>query len=145
LFQISKCVMRAHLDIYVSMSFQWYKELFNPMGFYPCNRPLKIRWSIGTPTPKMGIHLGVWKFIPSHSFALLGTWNETLRFPSWPVTLQALILVLSPTLGLQHCISFSQTLILDYDVQFWTSHVTYMALHEQLYLPKLLQQDCCLF
>jgi hypothetical protein len=38
------------LDIYVSIAFQWIKELFNPMGFDPCNRPLKIRESIGTPT-----------------------------------------------------------------------------------------------
>jgi hypothetical protein len=30
------------LDIYVLRGFQWYKELFNPMGFDPCNRFLKI-------------------------------------------------------------------------------------------------------
>jgi hypothetical protein len=30
------------LDIYVSIAFQWYKKLFNSMGFYPCNRSLKI-------------------------------------------------------------------------------------------------------
>jgi hypothetical protein len=43
------------LDIYVSIDFQWYKELFNTMGFYPCKRPLKIQESTGTPTPKMGV------------------------------------------------------------------------------------------
>jgi len=43
------------------------------MGFDPCNRLLKIRKSIGIPIPKMGVHLGVWGFIPSHSLALLGT------------------------------------------------------------------------
>jgi hypothetical protein len=32
------------------------------MGFDPCNRSLKIWESIGTPTPKMGFHLGVWRF-----------------------------------------------------------------------------------
>ncbi len=63
------------LNIYVSIFFQWYKELFNPMGFDPCNFPLKIQESIGTPTPKMGVQLGVWKFIPSHSFALSGAWK----------------------------------------------------------------------
>jgi hypothetical protein len=47
------------------------------MGFDPCIRPLKIRKSIGTPTPKMGIHLGVWRLIPSYSFALLGAWDVT--------------------------------------------------------------------
>ncbi len=29
------------------------------MGFNPLNHPLKIRKSIGTPTPKMGVHLGM--------------------------------------------------------------------------------------
>jgi hypothetical protein len=38
------------LDIYVSIAFQWNKEIFKPMGFDPCNRPLKIWESIGTPT-----------------------------------------------------------------------------------------------
>ncbi len=55
------------LDIYVSRDFQWYKKLFNPMGFDPCNRVLKIQESIETPTPKVGAHLGVLRFIPWHS------------------------------------------------------------------------------
>jgi len=42
------------------------------MNFDPYDRPLKIRESIGIPTPKVGAHLGVWGFIPSHSLALLG-------------------------------------------------------------------------
>ncbi len=32
------------------------------MGFDPCNLSLKIQKSIGTPTPKVGVHLGVWRF-----------------------------------------------------------------------------------
>jgi hypothetical protein len=35
------------------------------MSFKPCNCPLKIWESIGIPNPKVGIHLGVWGFIPS--------------------------------------------------------------------------------
>jgi hypothetical protein len=66
------------LDIYVPRDFQWYKELFNPMNFSPYNCPLKIKKSARTLTPKMGIHLGVWRFIPSHSFALPGAWYVTL-------------------------------------------------------------------
>jgi hypothetical protein len=31
------------LNIYVSISFQWYKEFFNPLGFDPCNPSLNIR------------------------------------------------------------------------------------------------------
>jgi hypothetical protein len=57
------------------------------MGFGPWNCPMKIQESIGTSTPKMGVHLGMWRFIPSHFFALPGTWNVTLGLPSWPVTL----------------------------------------------------------
>jgi hypothetical protein len=52
------------LDIYVPKTFEWYKELFNPMGLTPWNRSLKIRKSIGTLTPKVGVHLGVWRFNP---------------------------------------------------------------------------------
>jgi hypothetical protein len=88
-------------DIYVPRAFQWYKELFNPLGFDPCNYLPQIRKSIGTPTPKMGVHLGVWGFIPSHSFALLGAWDVTPMLPSWPTTLQALALVASWRLRLQ--------------------------------------------
>jgi len=73
----------AILNIYVSINFQWYKELFIPMSFDPCNCPLKIWESIGIPIPKMGVHLGVWGFIPSHSFALLGTWDVIPGLPSW--------------------------------------------------------------
>jgi hypothetical protein len=72
------------LDIYVPRDFQWYKELINPMGFDTCNCSLKIWKSIETPTPKMGAHLGVWVFIPSHSPALLGAWNVTPRLPLGP-------------------------------------------------------------
>jgi hypothetical protein len=43
------------------------------MSFDCYNRLLKIRESIGTSTPKMGVHLGLWGFIPSHFFALLRT------------------------------------------------------------------------
>jgi hypothetical protein len=47
------------LNIYVPRAFQWYRELFNPMSFDPWNRLLNFRKSIGTPTLKMGAHLGV--------------------------------------------------------------------------------------
>jgi len=60
------------LDIYVLIAFQWYKKLFKPMGFDPCNCSLKIWESFRTPTPQVGIALGMWGFILSHSPALLG-------------------------------------------------------------------------
>jgi hypothetical protein len=81
------------LDTYIS--FQWYKKLFNLLGFNPCNRSPNIRESIRTPTPKVEVPLGVWRFIPSHFLSLPG-------FLSLPTTLQALILVTSPRLRLRH-------------------------------------------
>jgi hypothetical protein len=62
------------LDIYVLRTFQWYKELFNQMSFDPSNCFLKIHDFIGFPTPKVGVHLGVWALIPSHFLAFLGVW-----------------------------------------------------------------------
>ncbi len=85
------------LDIQVSITFQWYKELFNAMGFDPCNCSLKIRESTRTPTPKMGTHLGMWVFIL--------TLSHIPGLPSWLAPLQALALVASRKLGLRH---FSQ-------------------------------------
>ncbi len=91
------------LDIYVPRYFQWYKEFFNPMSFDPYNYPLKIQESIGTPTPKVGVHLWVWRFIPSHYPTLWGTWNVTSRLHYWPAPLQDFASVTSPKLGLwQH-------------------------------------------
>jgi hypothetical protein len=90
------------LDIYVQKHFQWYKEHFNPMGFDSCNYSLKIQESIETTPPKVGAHLGVWRFIPSHSPTLSGAWNVTPRLPSWPAPSQALALDASPMLRLRH-------------------------------------------
>jgi hypothetical protein len=47
--------MWAHLNMYASIVFQWYKELFKAMNFDPCNRALKTRESIGTPALNMGV------------------------------------------------------------------------------------------
>jgi hypothetical protein len=41
------------LDIYVSIAFQWYEELFETLGFCSCNHFLNIRESIETPTSNM--------------------------------------------------------------------------------------------
>jgi len=65
------------LNIYVLRSFHWYNKIFNPMSFDLCNHLLKIQEFIGTPSPKMGAHLGVWGFIPSHFLALPRAWNVT--------------------------------------------------------------------
>jgi hypothetical protein len=62
------------LDIFVSRTFQMYKKLFNPMSFDLSNHSLEIQDSIRTSTPKVGIHLGMCGFIPSHSFTILRMW-----------------------------------------------------------------------
>jgi hypothetical protein len=72
------------------------------MSFDLCNCSLKIQESIGTPIPKVGAHLGVCGFIPSHPPTLLGAQNVTPEFHSWFAPLQAISLITSPRLGLQH-------------------------------------------
>jgi hypothetical protein len=89
------------LNIYVSRALQWYKEFFHPMSFDPFNCLLKIWKSIGTLIPKVGIHLGMWGFIPSHFPTLPKAWNVTPMLHSWPALSQALALVMSPRLGLR--------------------------------------------
>jgi hypothetical protein len=101
-FKYSNGSCEPILDIYVSKNFQWYKEIFNAMSFGPYKCPLKIWESIETPIPKVRVHLGVWKFIPSHSTTLSGTWNVTHDLQSWPAPFQSLTLVASPRLGLRH-------------------------------------------
>jgi len=91
------------LDIYIPRAFQWYKDLFNLMSFDPCNHPLKIWKSIEIPFPKVGVHLGVWGFIPSHFLTFLGAWNVIPKLHSWRAPLQALVLVTSLRLGLRQC------------------------------------------
>jgi hypothetical protein len=89
------------LDIYVLIVFQWYKELLNRLCFDPYNRSLNIWESTGTPTPKVGVPLGVWGSIPSHFLAFMGACDMIHGFPSWPATLQPLALVTIPRLGLR--------------------------------------------
>jgi hypothetical protein len=86
------------LDIYVPRSFQWYKERHKPLIFDPWNHSLKFQKSTGTPSPKVGITLGVWGFTPSYSLTFSCTpgsmWCDSRTFScldsrasSWPTTL----------------------------------------------------------
>ncbi len=72
------------------------------MGFDPCNCPLKIRESTKTPTPNMGIHLGVWGVLLLTLFCTLRNMKCDSWAKFWPTPLQALALVVSPKLGLWH-------------------------------------------
>jgi hypothetical protein len=60
------------LDIYTSISFQWYKEIFNARCFDLYNYSLTVQECIGTPTLKMEAHLEVWIFILTLFHTLLG-------------------------------------------------------------------------
>ncbi len=61
-FRCSNGSCKPILDIYVLRAFPWYKKFVNWMGFDPCNCFLKIWECIGTPTPKVEVHLRVWRF-----------------------------------------------------------------------------------
>jgi hypothetical protein len=89
------------LNIYVPKVFQWYKDLFNPIAFDPYNRSLKIQKFIKSPTSKMGVHLGMWRFIPSIFPTFLGAWDVIPELPFWLAPLQVVALVVNPKLGLQ--------------------------------------------
>jgi hypothetical protein len=90
------------LDIDVSITFQWYKKIFEAMNFDPCNRALKIRESICDSNSQNGSSL---RSVRVHSltlFTLPGACEVTPGSPSWPATFQPFALVASPRLGLRH-------------------------------------------
>jgi hypothetical protein len=72
------------LDIYVPEAFQWYKERHKPLSFDPSNWSLKFWKSTGTPSPKVGVALGVWGLTPSHSPTLPGVSDVTPELPLGP-------------------------------------------------------------
>jgi hypothetical protein len=95
------------LNIYVPRAFQWYKEHHEPFNFDPWNRSLKFWKSTGTPSPKVGVVLGVWRFTPSYSLALLtlpGVCGVTPKLPLGPQPCNPFALVTSPKLGLRQCV-----------------------------------------
>ncbi len=75
----------------------------NPMNFDPWNCSLKIRESIKILIPKVGAHLGVCGFIPSHYLTLPKAWNVTPELHSQLVPLQSLAMVANPKLRSWHC------------------------------------------
>jgi hypothetical protein len=90
------------LDIYVSVNFHWYKELFQAMGFDLWNCVLKIWESICDSNSHNGSSLGRVRVCSLTFSAHPGACDVTPMSPSWPVTLQPLALVMSPRLRLRH-------------------------------------------
>jgi hypothetical protein len=89
------------LDIYVPRAFQWYKEHHKPLSFDPWNRSLKFWESTKTPSPKVGVALGVWGFTPSHFPTLLGACDVTPGRPLGSPPCNPFALVASPRLRLR--------------------------------------------
>jgi hypothetical protein len=71
-------------DIYVPRAFQWYKKRYKPLSFDPWNCFMKFRESTETPSPKVGVALGVWGFTPSHFLTLSGVCDVTHRLSLGP-------------------------------------------------------------
>jgi hypothetical protein len=90
------------LDMYVSISFQWYKELSKLMSFDPYNHALKIWKSIWDFNTQHGSSFESMRVHSLTLFALLDACDVTPGSPSWPATLQPFTLVTSPSLGLRH-------------------------------------------
>jgi hypothetical protein len=87
------------LDIYVSISFQWYKKLFEAMSFDPCNCTLKIWESIRDSNSQHGSSLGSVRVHALTLFALPGICDVTPGSLSWLASLQPFTLVVRPRLG----------------------------------------------
>jgi hypothetical protein len=100
-FRCSNGQCEPILDIYASIDFQWYKELFKERSFDPCNCVLKIWESFRNSNSQHGNSLGSVRVHALTLFALPGACEVTPGSPSWPATLPHLALVASPRLGLR--------------------------------------------
>jgi hypothetical protein len=72
------------LDIYTSIAFQWYKELFDARNFDPCNRVLKIWESFRDSNSQHGSSLGSVKAHSLTLFALQGACGVFSGLPLGP-------------------------------------------------------------
>jgi len=123
------------LDIYVPRSFQWYKERHNPLRFDPSNQSLKFWESTETPSPKVGVALGVWGLTPSHSPALSRVYDVTPGLPLGPHPCNPFTLVASPKLRLQqwgfipsHSLALSRAWNVTPGLPSWPTHSQALAL-----------------
>jgi hypothetical protein len=89
-------------NIYALITFQWYKKLFNAMGFDPWNYTLKIQESIWDYNSQHGSSRGSVRVHSLTLFAFPGACDVTPGSFSWPTTLQPLASVAGPRLRLQH-------------------------------------------
>jgi hypothetical protein len=73
------------IDMYDSISLEWYKELFEPMGFDPWNHFLKIPKSMGTPTPIFPKWEFTWECEGSFYHTLLHSWERKMWLSDFPL------------------------------------------------------------
>jgi hypothetical protein len=102
------------------------------MGFDLWNCSLNIWKSIRTPIPKMGTHLGMWEFIPSHSPTLSGVWNVIPDLLTWPAPSQALALVMNPRLGLRHKMWMNKPTHSQMDFRFGSSSLDGLSINQRM-------------
>jgi len=114
--------MEAHFRHLRSKKFSWYKELFNPMSFDPCNCSLK---SSGIHQDSNSQNESSFGSVEVHfltlSFTFPGAWNVILGLHSWLARLQTFALVVSPRLRLWH-VRYS-TLFLKMWINRWRSYI----------------------
>jgi hypothetical protein len=84
------------LDIYDPRAFQWYKKCHKPLSFDSWNCSLKFWESTETPSPKVGVALGVWRFTPSHFPTFSRVCDVTLGLSLGPHLYNPFALVTSP-------------------------------------------------
>jgi len=81
------CVSDVQMSNASPFNTSMFQELSNDIknaSFDLWNRSLKFRKSTGTPSPKVGVALGVWGFTPSHFLTLPGICDVTPGLPLGP-------------------------------------------------------------
>jgi hypothetical protein len=86
-FRCSNGSCEPILDIYVQEIFNDIRNTSIQWVLAPAIVFWRFKSPFGTPTPTMGVHLGVWRLTPSHPFALPRARDVTLGLASWPATL----------------------------------------------------------
>jgi hypothetical protein len=93
--------MQARFRHLRSKSFQWYNECYKPLSFGPWNYSLKFQESIWDSNSHHGSSLGSVRVDSLTLFALPRACDMIPGSPIWLATLQPLVLVASPRLGLR--------------------------------------------
>jgi hypothetical protein len=95
------CVSDVQMSNASPFNTSMFQELSNDIknaSFDLWNRSLKFRKSTGTPSPKVGVALGVWGFTPSHFLTLPGICDVTPGLPLGPQPCNPFALVANPKL-----------------------------------------------